>query len=109
MKTAADFNTLTRRGLRKDMGNEAFFIFARRILKKVIKRKFYIQCVLNLTQYYDASSDNRQKFGYIIDGIIEILEDDNVNINVGCRIDDLIIKEREFNVFEFCMRCHVLY
>ena len=39
---AKDFNEMTRRGLRKNMAGEFYRIWARSILKMIIKPEFYI-------------------------------------------------------------------
>ena len=38
----------------------------------------------------EVSYSNRHNFGVIVDGILDILSEDNEGLNIGCRIDDLI-------------------
>lgn len=89
MEIAKDFNDMTRSGGRKDMSEEAYKIWARSILKKVIKPDFYSMVASNFSEM-ETSYSNRHNFGIIIDGIFEILSEDNEGVNIGCRIDDLI-------------------
>ena len=88
---AKDFNEYTRNGYRKDMGLEAYKIWARSILKKIIKPDYFIMVSLNFDKL-GTDSGSRHVFGGLIDGILEILQENNEGISVGCRIDDLIKK-----------------
>ena len=89
MDIAKDFNDLTKCGARKDMSEEAYKIWARTVLKKVIKPEFYSMVASNFSDM-ETSYSNRHNFGVILDGILEILSEDNEGVNIGCRIDDLI-------------------
>ena len=50
LKIASDFNDLTKKGERKDMSAELFKIWARWILKKVIKKEYFMMASINLTE-----------------------------------------------------------
>ena len=89
MPKAKDFNDHTNMGNRKDMCDSAFKIWARTFLKKIIAPEYYILVSANLADM-ELSYSNRHNFGVIVDGVLEILSEDNEGINIGCRIDDLI-------------------
>ena len=71
------------------MTDAAYRIWQRIVLKKIIAAEFYPMVSANVSDL-DTSYDNRHNFGAIIDGVLEILSEDNEGINIGCRIDDLI-------------------
>ena len=89
MDIAKDFNDMTKSGGRKDMSDEAYKIWARTVLKKIIKPVFYSMVASNFSEL-EMSYSNRHNFGVIIDGVFEILGEDNEGVNIGCRLDDLI-------------------
>lgn len=71
------------------MSEEAYKIWARTVLKKIIDPKYFILVSQNFSEM-EVSYSNRHNFGVIVDGIIDMLKEDNDGINIGCRIDDLI-------------------
>ena len=91
MEIAKDFNDLTRSGNRKDMGLEAYKIWVRSVLKKIIKPEYFIMVSANCDKL-GTDSASRHIFGGLVDSILEILQENNEGISIGCRIDDLIKK-----------------
>ena len=89
MKAAAEFNELTRKGVRKDTGVEAFKIWIRKVLQKVIKKEFFIIVATNLSEI-ELDEENRQRLGSIFDGIFSIAGDSGQESRKGFRIDELI-------------------
>ena len=89
MAIAKDFNEHTAKGNRIDMSDAAYKIWARTVLKKIIDPKYFIMVSQNFSEL-EVSYSNRHNFGIIVDGILDILKEDNEGLNIGCRVDDLI-------------------
>ena len=89
MAIAKDFNEHTAKGNRIDMSDAAYKIWARTVLKKIIDPKYFIMVSQNFSEL-EVSYSNRHNFGVIVDGILDIMSEDNEGINIGCRVDDLI-------------------
>ena len=89
MDMAKDFRDFTKKGNRKDTGLEAFKIWGRKFLKKVIKSEYFIMVSTNFSES-DATYDFRRKFGLIVDGVFKILDSGNSEFRQDCRIDELI-------------------
>ena len=88
---AKEFNEKTRRGDRKDMGKEAYKIWCRNILKKIVNPNFYINVASNFSEM-EISSSTRHNFGQLLDGLFDILKEDNSNVRLGFRIEELAKK-----------------
>ena len=88
MDMAKDFREFTRKGGRKDTGIQAFKIWGRKFLKKVIKSEFFIMVSTNFSES-DATYEFRRKFGFIVDGVFKILSTGNSEFRHDCRIDEL--------------------
>ena len=88
---AREFNEKTRRGDRKDMGKEAYKIWCRNILKKITEPSFYISVASNFSEM-EITATTRHNFGQMLDGLFEILKEDNTNIKLGFRIEELMRK-----------------
>ena len=88
MDIATDFNNKTKKGDRKDMGQEAFKIWCRTILQKVVSPNFYTMVSANLSEVKFCSA-KRHSFGQIVDGILELLKEDNSEFKIGFRVEEL--------------------
>ena len=91
MKEASLFALLTKTKKRKDMGIEAFKIWARIFLKKIIKPEFYIMVAINISEM-EMNAQNRRYFGKIVDGILELLDKESAEANKAAKIDAIVKK-----------------
>ena len=89
LEIAKDFNRKTKNGDRKDMGQEAFKIWCRTILQKIVKPNYFIMVSANLSEI-NFDHAKRHAFGQVIDGIFELAKDDNEGVDVGFRIEELV-------------------
>ena len=70
------------------MGQEAFKIWCRTILQKVVNPNFFIMVSANLSEIKFCSA-KRHAFGQILDGILELIKEDNDEVILGFRIEEL--------------------
>ena len=89
MKTAAEFNELTKKGIRTDTGIEACKIWIRKVFKKIIKKEFFIIVATNISEL-ELNEDNKQRLGQVLDRVFNCIEDKDFTGKVGYRIDELI-------------------
>ena len=73
------------------MGKEAYKIWCRNILKKIVDPNFYINVASNFSEM-EVSAATRHNFGQLLDGLFEILKEDNSNVKLGFRIEELVRK-----------------
>ena len=88
MDAAASFNQMTYDKKRKDMGLEAFRIWIRMFLKKVIKPEYYILVCLNLADLR-MDLEDRLKIGRIIDEILDLSEKGDTTAHTAKLIDGI--------------------
>ena len=68
---AREFTRLTYEGNRKNMSHEAYKIWARRILKKILRPECFIIAATNISNM-EVNSENRSIFGKAIDNILKL-------------------------------------
>ena len=73
------------------MGLEAFRIWARMFLKKIIKPEYYIMVAINISEM-EANSQNRKYFGKIVDQVLDLLEKEKGKVDKADKIDSIIKK-----------------
>ena len=71
------------------MGQEAFKIWCRTILKKIVKPNFYTMVSANLSEIKFCPA-KRHAFGQILDGILELLKENSDEVDLGFRIEELV-------------------
>lgn len=91
MEIASLFSQMTKDKKRKDMGLEAFRIWARMFLKKVIKPEYFIMVSINISEI-EMDAENRKYFGRIVDEVMELLERENGTVNKAEMIDTIVKK-----------------
>ena len=88
MEVAANFNKMTKEGARRDMSKEAFSIWARKMLKGIIRPEFFIMVSSNLSELPNTT-EMRTKFGKAMDAIFKLVENGPEMTENGKKIDEI--------------------
>ena len=88
---AREFTRLTYEGSRKNMSHEAYKIWARRILKKILRPECFIVVAANLSNL-EVNSDNRSSFGAAIDDILELKRTSEGKGSMSMAVDGILRK-----------------
>ena len=97
MNVAATFNRMTREKKRKDMGLEAFRIWIRTFLKKLLKTEYYILAASNVMDI-QLNQQNRVSLGKMVDEILKVTEGGDMSLESSKKMD-AIIKKHFPNLF----------
>ena len=92
MDVAAAFNKMTQEKKRKDMGLEAFRIWIRLFLKKLVKPEYYILAASNVMDIDLLKQENKIAFGKILDEILNIVEGGDLSLKSSKKMDNIIAK-----------------
>lgn len=93
MDVAASFNKMTIDKKRKDMGIEAFRIWIRIFLKKLVKPEYYILAASNIMDIdLQFNQENAVAFGKLMDEILAIIEGGDLSLNSSKKMDNIITK-----------------
>ena len=101
MDVAAAFNRMTREKKRKDMGLEAFRIWIRAFLKKLLKPEYYILAASNVMDI-QLNKQNRVALGKMVDEILKVTEGGDLSLESPKKMDT-IIKKHFPDLFRNCL------
>ena len=73
------------------MGKEAFKIWCRNILKKIINPNYFIMVSANFSEL-EMTHQVKHNFGKFLDGLFEIMAENDTEAKLGFRIDELLRK-----------------
>ena len=71
------------------MSHEAYRIFARRILKKILRPEYYIIAASNISDQ-EVNSENRRNFGLAIDEILELKSESEGKGSMSMAVDKIL-------------------
>jgi len=71
------------------MGQEAFKIWCRTILQKIVNPNFFTMISANLSEMKFCSA-KRHSFGQILDGIFDIMKEKTEDVKLGFRVEELV-------------------
>ena len=100
MDVADAFNRMTREKKRKDMGLEAFRIWIRAFLKKLLKTEYYILAASNVMDI-QLNEQNRVSIGKMVDEILKVTEGGDMSLESPKKMD-AIVKKHFPNLFRNC-------
>ena len=91
MEVATLLTQMTKSKKRKNMGHEAFKIWARKFLKQIIRPEYYIMVATNVSQM-EPNAENMKYFGTIVDEVTDLVANGQGSLDLSNQIDAIIKK-----------------